>query len=498
MGLLSFDFSLLFSFKSLFAIVFGTMAGLLVGALPGLGAAVGTALLIPVTYTMEPLPAVLMLVALYEAAEYGGSISAIVLGIPGTSAAVATCLDGTPMAKQGYPGKALGYSLYSSTTGGLIGSIVLMTLTVPLAKLTIKFSDPELFLIGVLGMISVCCLSTKDIPKTIISIVFGLLLGTVGLDVLTGTERYTFGIDYLSDGIALVALLTGLFALSEVLNMSVGDLKKRYVEDTKNLKTKISLKEYTNVLVTIIKSAVIGVIAGIIPGLGGSAGSWFAYTEAKRSSKNPEKFGTGEPKGIAAPEAANNAVVSGALVPLLTLGIPGSPTAAIIASALMIQGIEPGPMVFKGNPDLVYGIFWGLLFATILMFVLGKYTTSLWARLLVIPNFILIPIVMVAALIGSYAVRGMFIDVWIAVAAGGIVFFLKKLDYSVPGFVLSFILAPMIERSFRRSLMLSHGSYSIFVSRGYSIGVLALIVLMVANMIYRMFKNDKKKLQEGQ
>lgn len=488
MNFFSYDFSLLFTLETMLAILFGTLFGLFIGALPGLGPTVGVALLLPVTYTMSPVAAILMLVALYQAAEYGGSISAVVLGIPGTAAAAVTTLDGNALAKQGFPGKALGFSLIPSTIGGLFGVAVLMVLTAPLAKLTIQFSDPELFLIALLGLISVCSLSSKDIPKSAISVLLGLLLGTIGLDVFTGASRFTMGTMTLMEGMSLIALLTGMFAISQVLSMVTDDLNKRYVTNSRNLKTGLTWSELKYVGKNVAKGSVIGTIAGIIPGLGASTASWLSYTEAKRTSKHPEKFGKGEPNGIAAPEAANNACVGGALVPLLTLGIPGSPTVAVILGAFMIQGIEPGPQVFANDPNLIYGIFWGLLVATIMMYVLGKYTTSLWARLLTIPNYILIPIVFIASLIGAYAARGSLFDVWVAIIAGVISFFIKKLDYSLPAFILAFVLGPMLESSLRRSLMLSDGSYSIFVTRGYSLAVLVLIVALLGSTVYQAWK----------
>lgn len=493
---LFYDFSQLFTWGNLFAMVFGTLFGLFIGALPGLGPTVGVALLLPLTYTMEPVQAILMLVALYQAAEYGGSITSIVLGIPGTAAAVVTVLDGNTMAKEGYPGKALAYSLIPSTIGGLIGILALMMLTVPLTQLTIKFADPELFLIALLGLISVVSLSSKDISKSVISVLLGLLLGTIGLDVFTGSARFTMGSIHLMEGLSLIAVLTGLFAITEVLTMVTGDLRKRYVTNTQNLKVSLTWNELKSVWKSTTKGSIIGVMAGIIPGLGASAASWISYTEAKRTSKNPEKFGKGEPNGIAAPEAANNAVVGGALVPLLTLGIPGSATVAVIMGAFMIQGIQPGPQVFKNEPDLIYGIFWGFFVATILMYIFGKYTTSIWARLLTIPNYILIPIVFIASIIGAYAHRESLFDVWIALFIGLVGFMIKKLDYSFPAFILAFVLGPLMESSLRRSLMLSDGSYSIFISRGYSIGVIILILAIVSATVYGTWKRKKSSQTE--
>jgi len=483
-ALFSFDFSTLFTLENMFAIIFGTLFGLLVGALPGLGATIGIALLLPVTYTMDPLPSVILLISVYMASEYGGSISAIVLGVPGTAAAVATVLDGSPMAKQGFPGKALAYSLTASTIGGFAGGIVLMTLTVPLSKLTIRFSDPEFVLLGILGLVCVASLSSKDIPKSILSVLFGLLFSLIGQDSLVGFPRFTFGSLTLLSGISYVPLIVGMFAFSEVYLMLGGDLNKRYVTDKKNLKTKITWKEFKNVWKNILRGSIIGSLTGILPGLGGGPASWFAYTEARRTAKNPENFGKGEPNGIAAAESANNATVGGAMIPLLTLGIPGSPSTAVILGALMIQGIQPGPMVFLRSPDLINGIFWGFILSVFAMYFIGKYTTSLWARMLTIPNYALIPIVLIAAYIGAYSKDLNIVDVWIAIIAGVVAYLMRKLNYSLPAFILAFILGPLIETGMRRSLMLSSGSLSIFIERGYSLTILIIIILMLGSQIY--------------
>lgn len=494
MSLFEYDFSILFSMGGILALVAGTLLGMLIGALPGLGPSVGCALLIPITYKMDTIPAVLLLISLYMGAEYGGSISSIVLGVPGTAAAVATTLDGYSLAQKGFPGKALGYSLYASTIGGFIGSIILMTLTLPLMQITIKFSDPELFLISLLGIVSIVTLSTDDAAKSLVSVALGLLITAIGLDMLSGIKRFTFGTTSLLDGIALVPMLTGLFAVSEVLAMACGDLGKQTVKHKEHLRVQLSLKEILAVLPVVLKSSLIGTFAGIIPGMGASPASWLAYTEAKRSSRHPEQFGQGAPDGISAPESANNACVGGALVPLLTLGIPGSGTIAVVASALIMQGILPGPNLLKQNIDLVYSIFWGLLVATTLMFFLGRFTTSLFARLLVIPNYILLVIIFLLSLIGAYAARRMMLDVWVAIIAGFIGFFMKKLKFSSPAFVLAFVLGSMIEKNFRRSLMLSRGSYMIFINRPLALACLLLNILMLASVLLRKRKERKNQL----
>jgi putative tricarboxylic transport membrane protein len=494
MDIFGMDFSVLFTWECLFAIMLGTLYGLFIGALPGLGATVGIALILPVTYTMEPLPAILLLVSVYQAAEYGGSISSIVLGVPGTPAATATLLDGLPLARNGSPGKALGYSISASAVGGVIGALILMTLTIPLASIAVKFGDPEFFLLATLGLILVAGLSSKDLPKSVISVLLGLMLGTIGLDGFTGAARFTFGSLSLLEGISMVALLIGMFAISEVLFM-LGELRKRYVTEKKNLKTSITWKEFKSVFKSTIKGSFIGSFVGVLPGLGAGPASWFSYTEAKRASKNPENFGKGDPNGIAAPEAANNGAVGGALVPLLTLGIPGSPATAVILGAFLIQGIQPGPKVFESDPNLIYGIFLGFLAAAFVMYFMGKYTTSLFARMLTMPNFVLTPIILFIALIGVYASHMNIFDVWIAAIAGIVAYFLKKLDFSLPSLILAFILGPIMETSLRRTISLSGGDLTIFLTRQYSLIILAIMVLLIIAMISTGKKQRKKNAE---
>lgn len=480
MDFLSADFGTLFTFGSLFAILFGTLAGLIIGTLPGLGATIAIVLLLPLTYTMSPLASVLMLIAAYQGAEYGGSISSIILGIPGTPAAVATAIDGNAMARKDMAGKALGYSLAASTVGGVFGGLVLIFLAVPLARLAVRFSDPEFFLIGVGGLIAVAALSSRNAVRSAISVVLGLMVGTVGMDSFTGALRFTFGKLELLEGIGMIALLTGLFAFSEIFNMVSRELDKRFSSGNKKLSTGLTWTEFRSVLRPTLRGAGIGAVVGIFPGMGAGPASWFSYIQAKKTSKSPETFGKGNPEGVAAPESANNATVGGALVPLLALGIPGSPATAIILGAFIIHGIQPGPNLFSSNPELVNGLFYGFLIATLMMYVAGRLVTNLFARALTIPNTFLVPVVLTLSIVGIYTSQGLHFSLWLALVTGVVAFFLSKLDFSLPSFILAFILGPIIERSLRRSLLLSDGSPMIFFERPYALAIIALIVVFVA------------------
>jgi len=491
MAIFDFDFLSLFQLSNLVGILVGTFVGLLIGALPGLGATVAIVLLLPFTYGMEPLASILMLVAAYQAAEYGGSISSIILGIPGTPAAAATLLDGNAMAKASSPGKALAYSLSASTFGGLFGGLVLLFLSVPLSVIALRMSDPEYFLIGILGLIAVAGLSSNDLVKSMISVVLGLMAGTVGIDVISSVPRYFLGLPELLDGLNMVAVLVGIFAVAEILNMVGQELNKVYVTDRRGLSTRISLAELRSVARATGIGSVMGSVIGILPGMGAGASAWFSYSLARRSSARPETFGTGNPEGIAAPESANNATVGGALLPLITLGIPGSASTAIILGAFIIHGIQPGPSIFSNEPQLVFGIFYGLLLATVAMFAIGKLLTPAFARVLTTPNSILVPTVLFLALIGVYASHGLMFDLWVALLFGVVFYFLGKLDFSAPAFILAFVLSPIIEESLRRALLISNGSYMMFLTRSYSLAILIVIVAVMGFSIRSVIRRTR-------
>lgn len=483
MDMFSFDFGALLSLQSLGAILFGTMVGLVIGTLPGLGATVAVVLLLPLTYSMSPLASILMLIAAYQGSEYGGSISSIILGIPGTPAAVATVIDGNAMARKDLAGKALGYSLAASTLGGLLGGLVLIFLAVPLAKLAVRFSDPEFFLIGVAGLIAVGALSSRNAVKSALSVLLGLMVGTIGLDAFMGIPRFTFGRLELLEGVGMIALLTGLFAFSEIFAIISLELNKRFSSGSARLKTGLTWAEMRSIARPALLGSAIGSIVGLFPGMGAGPASWFAYIQAKRMSRRPQEFGKGSPEGIAAPEAANNATVGGALVPLLALGIPGSPSTAIILGAFIIHGIQPGPNLFAASPDLVMGLFYGFLLATVAMYVAGRLVTNLFARALTISNSYLVPMVLILSIIGIFASHGLFFDLWLALGVGVLAFFLRRLDYSLPSFILAFILSPIIEESLRRTMLLSGGELTIFVTRPYSLAILVLIALFIGGTL---------------
>ncbi len=484
------DLANLFNLTNILCILLGTVVGMVFGALPGLGTVIAVALLLPVTFTLPPLAGILMLLATYQAGEYGGSISAILLGVPGTPQAAATVIDGHPMAVNESPGKALSFSLLSSSIGGIFGGLVLIFISIPLAKFALNFGSPEYFLLGVIGLMAVGLLSGTDKVKSSISVLLGLMAGTVGVDTLTGVNRATFNQPELMDGINLVAFLVGMFAISELFLMISKGLNTSYSGDGRSLKTGLSAKEVKGIAKPTLIGSLIGAGTGILPGIGGGASCWFAYAVVSKTSKTPEAFGKGCAEGIAAPESSNNASAGGALVPFLALGIPGSAAIAIIMGAFIMHGIQPGPNVFTAERDLVYGIFYGFILTTVAMYLVGRLLTPAFSRVLVVPNSFLVAIVFVLCLIGIYASKSAFFDLWLALGIGVVFYILKRLNYSVSSVIIAYVLAPIIEENFRRSLTLSNGDYGVFFSSIYSI---ALVLMIVAALGGSIFADIKKR-----
>ena len=490
--------SSIFSWETFLFVAIGVTFGLFVGAMPGLGPSVGLVIMLPITYRMDALPAIAMLVALYMGCEYGGSIASITLGIPGTSSAIPTLYDGRPMAERGEPGRALGISLTASTIGGLIGAFAMMFLLVPLSNVAYKLTDPEIFMICLLGLLSVVGFSSKSIPKTVMSIFLGMLLGQVGLDSFTGEPRFTLHTVALQGGFKVTMFVIGMYAISQVITLSIGDLTARRKISNQKLNTHISMDDFRQIIFVAVSGALIGIVFGIIPGLGSATAAMFVYTTFKRFKRNKD-FGTGVPRGIACCEATNNAVVGGSLIPYLVLGIPGSNAIATLSAGFIMHGLTTGVGFLNTNPTLVYGLAWFLLVAVILMFFIGKYTTSLWARLLVVPDYILAPLILTLAFIGAYGLRNLYWEVWAALLFGVVGLFAAKLDYSTSGFTLGFILSSLVENYFRRSLILSKGNFLIFVRSPFCVIMLILNLVMVAMPVRAAIlkKKEAGKKKEG-
>ncbi|MGV8980588.1 tripartite tricarboxylate transporter permease [Clostridium sp.] len=476
LDLLTNAFAAVMSFKILFMILCGVAGGIVIGALPGLTATMGVALLLPLTFGMEPASGMLLLLGIYAGAIYGGSISAILLKTPGTPAAAATAMDGFAMSQRGEAGRALGISALSSYIGGTLSVILLIFISPQLAKVGLKFSSPEYFALAIFGLSIIASISGKQVLKGIIVGVLGLLVSTVGIDIVTGYQRFTFGNVNLFNGFSFIPVMIGLFALSQAF-VSIEDMMKKISIKqtiTRVLPTWADLKI---IIPTAFKSGLIGTFIGIIPGAGGDIGAFVAYNEAKRFSKHPEKFGTGLPEAIAAPEAANNGVTGGAMVPLLTLGIPGDATTAIMLGALIMQGLQPGPLLFVDHAPLVYTIFVGFLVANFFMLVLGFVGIKWFTKIISIPSYILTPVIFVLCIVGSYAINNNFFDVKVMFVSGIIGYIFQKLEFPVSPIVLALILGPMAEREMRKALMVSGGNASIFFTRPISAVLLTIAIL---------------------
>ncbi len=483
-------FSVIAGFGPLLIILAGVMMGILVGVLPGLSPAMGVALLVPFSYGMSPLNAMILLVAVYSAANYGGTITAIAINTPGTPSAIVSTFDGYPLTKQGKPGRALGASVMASVVGGFMGTIILVFFSVPLAKAALTFGPPEYFALAIFGLTIISSLSTGNYIKAFIATLIGLLLNTIGMDPFTGYLRFTFGFAELADGFSFIPALIGLFALSEIF-LSI----ERSVT-TKEVLKKVSgrmprLKEMWRIKRIVLQSSFIGTVIGVVPGAGATIAAFIAYNEAKRSSKNKEEFGKGALEGVAASGAATSGSVGGALVPLLTLGIPGSAATAVLIGALMLHGLTPGPELFKDKSTIVFGIFASLFVAYFFMLFLGIIGNQLWIKIISAPKALLNPAILAIAFIGSYAVGNSMFDVWACLGFGVLGWLLRRYDFPTAPVILGLILGFLAETNFRRALLMGDGK--IFFERPIS---LIMLILAALSLFWPIISAAFKKRKE--
>ncbi|NQV42440.1 MAG: tripartite tricarboxylate transporter permease [Candidatus Marinimicrobia bacterium] len=473
-------------------ITLGVAMGIVAGATPGLSPSMGVALLVPFTYAMSPTLALILLVAIYIAANYGGSITAVTINAPGTPSSVVTAFDGYPLTKKGKPGLALGVSLVSSTVGGIIGTLILIFFSGPLAKFALKFHPAEYFALAIFGLTTVASLGGKNWIKAFIAAMFGLLLNTIGIDPISGVSRFTFGISFLYDGFALIPALIGLFALSEIFKqLESGDFSSQQVKAGKQEWPTASA--YWKLKNTIMRSSIMGTVIGIFPGAGATIAAFISYDVAKRVSKHPEEFGHGSLEGVAAAEGANSSSVGGALIPLLTLGIPGSASTAVLIGALMIHDLTPGPQLFISNPEIIYGLLASLLLANIILLALGFFGSRLWIKVTTIPKTVLFPLIFAVSIIGSFAVRNSFFDVAACLAFGVFGWILRRYNYPVAPIILGMVLGNIAETNFIRAIMM--GGWTVFFTRPLSLGML---VVATASFAFPLIQARKQsKLQEN-
>ncbi|MBY5925723.1 tripartite tricarboxylate transporter permease [Halomonas sp. DP4Y7-1] len=457
----------------------GTLLGLFVGAMPGLSATMALALLLPLTFTMDPATGLSMLASLYVGASYGGSIAAILLRTPGTPSAAATVLDGFPLSQQGQAGKALGISLFASFFGGLMSGVALLTAAPLLGVLVLKFGPVELFAIAVLGITIIGSLSQGSIVSGLLSGVMGLLLSTVGMDLITGTPRMTFGNINLFSGIEFTVALIGLFSIPQAL------ILLENAHDNDKVASKITdrlvprFRELRQLMPNILRSGGIGIVTGLIPGTGGDTASWFAYNEAKRFAKDKSRFGKGDIAGVAAPESANNAVVGGALIPTIALGIPGSSSTAILLGALMVQGILPGPNLLTDYGDVTYTLIWAVILANVGLLAVGLAFTRVCVGVTKVPDSFVACAIITLCVIGAFAINNSLFEVGLMLGFGLFGYWMNKAGISPAPMVIGLILGPVMETSFQQSMLIGQNSPVIFLNSPIAMVLLGIAVLSI-------------------
>ena len=484
-------FALILNWASLAAIVVGLLAGIVVGALPGLSATMAMALVSPFTFFMPPEIGIPFLLSLFKSAIYAGSIPAITINTPGTAAAAATSLDGYVLARQGQARKALELSLVASVIADLGGTIVLILLAGWLASVALSFGPPEFALLYAMALLTITSVSGRHAAKALLSAALGLLIACIGLDPMSGAQRFTFGSTDLLGGISLIPVLIGLFAMSEVFHQAEQALQRQravaisIAPDAQGLR----FGELRKVLRTIARSTGIGVGVGVLPGIGAEISTWLAYGSAKRASRQPEQFGKGSHEGLAAAEAGNNAACPACLIPLTVFGIPGDTVTAVMLGAFIAQGLTPGPLLFVNDAPLVYSLFASLVISNVLLLVVAYFGIRVFSRITEIPPTVLYPVVAALCLAGSFAVNSSASDVVLTIVAGMVGYLMLKLRMPTPPLVIAMLVAPGLENALRQSLTLSGGSLSIFYTRPVALTLLAIIAIMIGTLIWQQARS---------
>lgn len=491
-------FQVVFDPTNLLFCFIGVVVGTLVGVLPGIGPVGAMALLLPATFKVPPAASIIMLAGIYYGAMYGGSTTSILVNIPGEAASVITCMDGHQMARQGRAGPALGIAAWGSFIAGTLSVIGLMLIAHPLAKAALKFGPPEYFALMCTGLIILTYLVQGSMLKALMMALVGLLLGSVGLDMIVGLPRFTFGINELTDGVGIIPLVMGLFGISEVL-VNLEQTLKCEVLQTKISHLWPSLKDWAEAKWAIVRGSIIGFFLGILPGGGAILASFVSYAVEKKVARDPGRFGKGAIEGVAAPESANNAAAGGALIPLLSLGIPPNVVMAMLYSALIIHGIQPGPLLMKNNPDLFWGLIASMYLGNGLLLVLNLPMIGIWVQVLKIPYRILFPLILLFCLIGAYSVSNSTFDLYIMILLGTVGYLMRKFRYEAAPLVLAFVMGPMLEQALRQSLLISGGSFMIFISRPISavtFGVAFLLLLSNAFPFIKKRRQEYEKFEE--
>ncbi len=472
----------------------GCFVGTLIGVLPGIGPAATIALLLPVTFTIPPASAIIMLSGIFYGAMYGGSTTAILVNIPGEAASAITCIDGYQMARRGRAGPALGMAAFGSFIAGTVGVLLLMLIAPPVAELALKFGPPEIFAVMVLGLTILSYLSSGSLLKAFIIAIIGLFVGMIGIDI-AGIYRFTFGIPDFFDGIGLVPVLMGLFGVAEVL-LNLERVITRDVFQTRLKGLLPNREDWKSCAGPILRGTGIGFILGVIPGPSNTISSFVSYAMEKRFSKHPERFGKGAIEGVAGPESANNSACAGNFIPVLTLGIPTSAVMAVIVGAFIIHGVTPGPLLIKNNPDIFWGTIASMYIGNFMLLVLNLPLIGIWVKVLKIPYGILFPLILLFCFVGAYANNNSLVELNVMVFFGLVGYLMKKTGFEPAPLVMAYILCPFLEEAFRQSLIKSHGDFSIFVKRPISATILGLAALFVIMNVFTGMRQQRKKLLE--
>ena len=474
-----------------FALI-GCVLGTLVGVLPGVGPAAGTAILIPITFNLDPTGAIIMLAAIYYGAMYGGTITSVLLNVPGEAASVITCIEGYQMAKKGRGGTALGIAAIGSFIGGVFATVALVVVATPLATIALKFGPPEFFALMLLGLCLVTGLAGRSLVAGILMTVLGLVIAMVGIDPVVGAPRFAFGLPELYDGVGFIPVVMGLFGIGEIL-MTVEKPFKEVIKT--NLASLLpSREEWRRSVGAIARGTGIGFFLGLIPGVGSIIPTFMSYIVEKKVSKTPELFGTGLIEGVAGPETANNSYANAAMVPLLTLGIPSSPTIAVLMGAFIVNGLTPGPFLFTERPELVWAIIASLFIGNLLLLILNLPLVGLWAKVLEVPYQYICVGTLIFCILGAYSINQSVFDVWLMLIFGVIGYFLRKLDFPLAPAVLGLILGPELEKSLRTSLEMSAGDFMIFLTRPITA---VLLVLCVVILLVSAFHLTPEQIREN-
>jgi putative tricarboxylic transport membrane protein len=478
---------------NLFYCFLGCLIGTLVGVLPGLGPTAAMALLLPATFHVAPVTAIIMLAGIYYGAMYGGSTTSILVNIPGEAASVMTCLDGYQMARQGRAGAALGMSAFASFIAGTIGLVGMTLLAPPLAFFALKFGPPEYFSLMCMGMVVLSFLTGTSMIHSLMMACLGIILGTVGTDTVSGSARFSFGMTELMDGIGLVPLVMGLFGISEIiLNLEQNVDREVFRAAVKGLLP--SFQDWVLAKWALVRGTVIGFFLGILPGGGAVLSSFVAYAVEKRFSKHPERFGSGMIEGVAAPEAANNSAAQSAFIPLLTLGLPANVVMALLLGALILHGVTPGPLLLTKNPDIFWGVVASMYLGNVMLLVLNLPLIGVWVQLLRIPYPYLMPVIVLFCIVGSYSVANSATDVYFMLGFGVVGYLMKKLKFDAPPLVLAFVLGPLVEYYFKSALMFSRGSFTVFFTRPISLVCLGITAVILLTSILSAWRKRSLRL----